>query len=183
MSIQGSYLGLARLLSYPQQRDGLPESCAQIASYFQKRGLESPTAPFQAFLRSATLSGLQEDYVDRCDFNPQGSLDLGHHLHGDNQKKAQFMIGIKGEFGRHGFTPAGNELPDHLAVILGYLAHLVQRGEDGYRREIITEMVLPGLGKLAATEPAFRQRTWQSLIDSAEKLCSADCTGEEVSTC
>ena len=183
MSIQESYLGLARLLSYPEERNGMLDTCEQIASYFQEAGLASPAAPFGVLLQSSTLSGLQEDYVASFDFNPRGSLYLGHHLHGDNQKKAAFMIGIKQEFGRHQFLPEGNELPDHLSVILSFLAHLVQRGEDRYRRQFITEMVLPGLGKMTAREPASGQRTWQSLIDAAEKLCSADCHCEEVPTC
>ena len=183
MSIQGSYLGLARLLSYPEERDGMLDTFDRITSYFLELGLASPAAPFGALLQSSTLSCLQEDYVASFDFNPKGSLYLGHHLHGDNQKKAAFMIGIKQEFVRHGFAPAGNELPDHLAVILGFLAHLVQGGEDGYRRQFISEMVLPGLGKMAAIEPAFGRRSWQSLIDSAKKLCNADARFEGGSTC
>ena len=181
MSIQGSYLGLALLLSYPEERDGMLDTFDHITLYFQEVGLESPAAPFGALLQSSTLSCLQEDYVASFDFNPKGSLYLGHHLYGDNQKKAAFMIAIKQEFVRHDFTLTGNELPDHLAVILGFLAHLVQSGEDRYRRQFIAEMVLPGLGRMAAIEPG--QRSWRSLIDTAEKLCRADSTCEEVSIC
>jgi nitrate reductase molybdenum cofactor assembly chaperone NarJ/NarW len=181
MSIQGSYLGLALLLSYPVERDGMLDAFERITSYFREAGLAAPAVPFGVLLQSSTLSGLQEDYVAGFDFNPKGSLYLGHHLHGDHQKKAAFMIGIKQEFGRHGFTPVGNELPDHLAVLLGFLAHLVQSGEDSYRRQFIAATVLPGLGRLAALEPASGQRSWQSLIDAAVRLCGADCS-EEVST-
>ena len=183
MSLQGSYLGLAHLLGYPVEKGTMLESFERLTSHFREAGLATPAAPFGALLQNSTLSGLQEDYVARFDFNPKGSLYLGHHLHGDGQKKAAFMIGLKQEFGRHGFTPEGNELPDHLVVLLGYLAHLVQRGEDEYRRQFIAEMVLPGLGKMAATEAASRQHSWQSLVESAEKLCSADSACEEVSTC
>ena len=181
MSIGASYLDLARLLRYPESREQLQESCERVARHFQERGLDCPAAAFGALLASSTLSGLQEDYVASVDFNPKGSLYLGHHLHGDNQKKGAFMIGIKQEFGRHEFTPAGNELPDHLAVLLGFLAHLARRGEEGYRRQFINEMVLPGLSRMAATTPAPRQSGWHSLVETAQKLCSADC--EEVSPC
>jgi len=183
MSLQESYLGLAQLLGYPEERDAMLDTFERIRSHLREAGLAASAAPFGELLRSSTLSGLQEDYVASFDFNPKGSLYLGHHLHGDNQKKAAFMIRIKQEFGRHCYTPAGNELPDHLVVLLGFLAHLVQSGEDGYRRQFIAEMVLPGLGKMAALEPASRQRPWQSLVESAEKLCNADCSCEEVSTC
>lgn len=180
MSIQESYLGLARLLCYPESKNGLLVICDSIATCFKDGGLDSPAATFGAFLRRSTLSGLQEDYVASFDFNPRGSLYLGHHLYGDSPKKRAFMIGIKQEFHRHDFTPEGNELPDHLAVLLGYLAHLAPRGEDSYRRHFIAEMVLPGLSKMVATKPAFGQ-TWHSLICTAEQLCRRDC--EEVSTC
>lgn len=174
MSFQDSYLGLARLLCYPEGKDGLLECCDCVASHFRESGLEAPSAPFEAFFRDATLSGLQEDYVTVFDFNPKGSLYLGHHLYGDNQKKSAFMIGLKQEFGRHEFDPAGNELPDHLTVLLSFLAHLARRGEEDYRRRFIAEMVLPGLGRMAATDTESRPPAWQSLIDAAEALCSAD---------
>jgi nitrate reductase molybdenum cofactor assembly chaperone NarJ/NarW len=174
MSFRDSYLRLARLLCYPEDKDRLRENCDCLASHFRASGLDSPAAPFDVLLRDATLAGLQEDYVAIFDFSPKGSLYLGHHLYGDNQKKSAFMIGLKQEFGRHDFQPAGNELPDHLAVLLGFLAHLVQRGEEDYRRQFIAEMVLPGLGKMGAQDGASRPPAWQSLIDAAQALCNAD---------
>jgi len=183
MSIRESYLGLAQLLSYPQARDPLLEACSRIALHFGEAGVDSPVAPFETFLKSSTLSDLQEEYVASFDFNPKGSLYLGHQLHGDNQKKAAFMIGIRQEFGRHGFAPVGNELPDHLALLLGFLAHLALRGEDAYRRRFIAEMVLPGLGRMGAAGREPGHPAWQALIAAAEMLCRADCTGREDSTC
>ena len=180
MSIQESYLALARLLWYPESLDESLKSCKTVASSLRARGVDFPAAGFEAFLQGSTLYGLQEDYVLNFDFNPKGCLYLGHHLHGDNQKKGPFMIAIKQEFGRHDFIQEGNELPDHLAVLLGFLAHLVLRGEDSYRRQFIVETVLPGLDKMTGTEPAPREPVWQSLVDTAERLCSAD--SKEVST-
>jgi hypothetical protein len=54
------------------------------------------------------------------------------------------MIGLKQEFGRHDFAPAGNELPDHLAVLLGFLAHLVQRGEVDTGASSLPKWSCPG---------------------------------------
>jgi nitrate reductase molybdenum cofactor assembly chaperone NarJ/NarW len=174
MSFQDSYLGLARLLCYPEGKDELLQNRSCVGAHFTESGLDSPSAPFEALLREATLSDLQEDYVAVFDFSPKGSLYLGHHLYGDNQMKSAFMIGLKQEFGRHDFQPAGNELPDHLAVLLGFLAHLVQRGEEDYRRQFIAEMVLPGLARMGTTATACRPPAWQSLINAAQALCNAD---------
>ena len=175
MSVHESYLGLAQLLCYPEDKTALLESCDRISHHFRESGLESPAATFGAFLKDSTLSEMQEDYVVSIDFNPKGSLYLGHHLHGDDQKKGAFMIDIRQEFGRHEFNPEGNELPDHLAVLLGFLAHLVRRGEDDYRRQFIAEKVLPGLDRMMASNPEPRQSAWRFVVESAQQLCRADC--------
>ncbi|HBG04354.1 MAG: nitrate reductase molybdenum cofactor assembly chaperone [Geobacteraceae bacterium GWC2_58_44] len=181
MSIHESYDGLARLLDYPQGKQGLLESYDSLAAFLSQSGLESPAAPFQALVRSSTLAELQEDYVAHFDFNPAAAPYLGHHLYGDNQKKGAYMISVKQEFGRHDFEPAENELPDHLAVLLSFLAHLARRGEHDFRRRFIEEMVMPGLDKLVASCAPRSASPWLTLVEAAGVLCSADC--REVSPC
>jgi len=181
MSIFESYDGLARLLDYPEGKQGLLECYGTVAGYLSQSGIESPAAPFEELVRSSTLAELQEDYVAHFDFNPAAAPYLGHHLYGDNQKKGAYMIKVKQEFGRHDFDPAGNELPDHLAVLLSFLAHLARRGEDVFRRQFIEEMVMPGLDKLVASCAPRGASPWLTLVEAAGLLCSADC--REVSTC
>lgn len=181
MSIHQSYQGLARLLDYPRDRDGLLASYGDLASHLLKSGLDAPAAPFAAFVQGSTLAELQEDYVANFDFNPAAAPYLGHHLYGDNQKKGTYMIKVKQEFGRHDFTPEGCELPDHLAVLLAFLAHLARRGEDSFRREFIEQLVLPGLNKLVEGCAKHSASPWLALLEAAELLCGADC--KEVPTC
>ena len=181
MSIQESYEGLARLLDYPQGKEVLLESYDEVASYLEQSGIESPAAPFGELVRSSSLAELQEDYVAHFDFNPAAAPYLGHHLYGDNQKKGAYMIRVKQEYLRYDFTPSGCELPDHLAVLLGFLAHLARRGEDAFRRQFIAELVQPGLDKLVASCAPRGLSPWLTLIEAAGMLCSADC--REVATC
>ena len=181
MSIQQSYHGLARLLDYPEGKEGLLESYHELAAFLRDSGIESPAGPFGELVRSSTLAELQEDYVAHFDFNPAAAPYLGHHLYGDNQKKGAYMIRVKQEFIRYEFTPAGCELPDHLAVLLGFLAHLARLGEDTFRRKFIAELVLPGLDKLVASCAPRGLSPWLTLVEAAGLLCSADC--REVSTC
>jgi len=181
MSIQESYQGLARLLDYPEGKEGLLESCDTVAGYLRQSGLASPADAFGELVRSSTLAELQEDYVAHFDFNPAAAPYLGHHLYGDNQKKGAYMIRVKQEYLRYDFTPEGNELPDHLAVLLGFLAHLARRGEHAVRRQFIAELVLPGLDKLVASCAPRDLSPWLTLIEAAGLLCSADC--REVATC
>ena len=181
MSIQQSYDGLARLLDYPEAKERLQQSYDSVDAFLTQSGIESPAAPFGELVRTSTLAELQEDYVAHFDFNPAAAPYLGHHLYGDNQKKGAYMIKVKQEYGRHAFEPEGNELPDHLAVLLSFLAHLSRRGEDVFRREFIEEMVLPGLNKLVVACEPRGLSPWLTLVEAAGLLCSADC--REVSTC
>jgi nitrate reductase molybdenum cofactor assembly chaperone NarJ/NarW len=181
MSIVASYDGLAQLLDYPEQKEGLLSSYHSIAQYLQQNGIASPAESFGELVQSSTLAELQEDYVAHFDFNPAAAPYLGHHLYGDNQKKGAYMIRVKQEYIRYDFTPTGCELPDHLAVLLGFLAHLARRGEDAFRRQFIQELVLPGLNKLVESCAPRGLSPWLTLVEAAGLLCSADC--REVSTC
>jgi len=181
MSIQETYEGLARLLDYPEGTEELLQSYDNLAAYFKRCGIESPAVAFGKLVRSSTLAELQEEYVAHFDFNPAAAPYLGHHLYGDNQKKGAYMIRVKQDFIRHHFTPTGCELPDHLAVLLGFLAHLARRGEDVFRRQFIAELVLPGLNKLVAACAPRGLSPWLTLVEAAGLLLSADC--REVSAC
>lgn len=181
MTIPDSYAGLARLLEYPDGKETVLAAHDTVARFLRESGLECPTSPFAEFVAGSSLAEIQEDYVATFDFNPAAAPYLGHHLYGDHRKKGEYMIRVKREFGRHGFTPAGNELPDHLGVLLSFLAHLASRGDDAARRQFITSHVLPGLEKLAASFAARRESPWKALVDAAEVLCTADC--KEVQPC
>jgi len=181
MSIYYCYDGLARLLDYPEAAEELTSCYALLDGALKERGIASPAASFGEMIRSSSLAELQEDYVAHFDFNPAVAPYLGHHLYGDNQKKGAYMIRVKKEYLRYGFDPQGCELPDHLAVLLGFLAHLARLGEDPVRRRFIEELVQPGVEKLLAALAPRRLSPWLTLIEAAGLLLRADC--QEVSTC
>ena len=181
MSMQQSYEGLARLLEYPKEKNELLLSYNNVAGYLRQNGIESRTSLFGEMVRSATLASLQEDYVAHFDFNPAAAPYLGHHLYGDNQKKGGYMIQVKQEYGRYDFEAPADELPDHLGVVLAFLAHLARRGEDKFRREFIEKLVLPGINKLLGASAPRDTSPWLTLVEAAELLCSADC--REEATC
>ncbi|QWV95091.1 nitrate reductase molybdenum cofactor assembly chaperone [Geomonas oryzisoli] len=181
MSMQQSYHALSRLFEYPQQREELLTSYDALSSYLRRSGIDSRTHLFGEMLSDSTLAELQEDYVARFDFNPAAAPYLGHHLYGDNQKKGGYMIQVKQEYGRHDFEAPVNELPDHLGVVLAFLAHLAGRGEDAVRREFIEKLVLPGINKLLGSSVERDTSPWLTLVEAAELLCSADC--HEEATC
>jgi nitrate reductase delta subunit len=162
MTAEG-YASLACLFGYPQEKESLQQALSILTGLADPRDAITAIQPFAQFLAGTSLSEIQENYVATFDFSPALAPYLGHHLYGDHQKKATYMIKIKQEFIQHGFTPADNELPDHLATLLGFLSHLSQTGNDEVRRRFIGQALLPGLQKLIA---AFAERgpsPWQSL--------------------
>jgi nitrate reductase delta subunit len=174
MSLAEGYSALARMLDYPEERERLLADYDKVRAVLQERETESPLAPFSGFVENSTLAKLQEEYVATFDFNPAVALYLGHHLFGDNQKKGAYLIRLKQEFGRHGFTPSGNELPDHLPLVLGFLASLARDMKDEGRRSFISECVLPGVERLSASFSARRDSPWKPVVEAARLLCVAD---------
>jgi len=60
------------------------------------------------------------------------------------------------------FSPSGNELPDHLPLLLGFLAYLARNGEDGVRRPL-SRVRAPGVERLAPAFSARRDSPWKPL--------------------
>ena len=174
MSLAEGYASLGRMLDYPDGKEEMLANCGTVARILRVRDVESPLAPFAGFVESSPLSKIQEEYVATFDFNPAVALYLGHHLFGDHQKKGAYLIRLKQEFGRHGFTPSGNELPDHLPLVLGFLANLARNAEDGVRRSFVSECVLPGVDKLSAAFSARGDSPWKPVVEAARLLCAAD---------
>ncbi len=181
MTIAASYDALARLLDYPLEKERLQVDYALVSAYLNKQRLDGSIASFAGFAAASSLAELQEEYVATFDFNPATTPYLGHHLFGDNQKKGGYMIMLKQEFERCGYTPAGTELPDHLSVVLGFLAHLARQEGQGTRQQFIAECVLPGVERLHASFAARQNSHWDVLVETARLLCAEDC--EEVQPC
>jgi nitrate reductase delta subunit len=174
MMLAEGYASLGRMLAYPEGKETLLADSDAVSGILRKMDREHPLARFSRFVASSTLSKLQEDYVATFDFNPAVAPYLGHHLFGDNQRKGAYLIRLKREFGRHGFVPSGNELPDHLPLVLGFLSHLAQRGEDGVRRSFLSECVLPGVERLSAGFSARADSPWMAVVEATRILCAAD---------
>jgi nitrate reductase delta subunit len=162
------------MLDYPEGIEGIVADCDIVRGILQAINIESPLEPFGRFVETSALARLQEEYVATFDFNPVVALYLGHHLFGDNQKKGAYLVRLKQEFGRHGFTPSGNELPDHLPLLLGFLACLTRNVEDEVRRSFISECVLPGVERLTSAFSDRKDSPWKSVVEATRLLCAAD---------
>ena len=181
MTIAASYDALARMIDYPEEKQQLQDDYNLVSTFLNKRRMGSPISSFAEFVDTSSLAALQEEYVATFDFNPATAPYLGHHLFGDNQKKGGYMIMLKQEFERCGYTPVGTELPDHLSVVLGFLAHLARQGGQGTRQPFIADCVLPGVERLNTAFAARQDSRWKVLVEAALLLCAEDC--KEVPSC
>ena len=169
------YTSLARMLDYPREKESLLGAHGIVQGYLEGERLDCSVGPFGEFVAASTLAEIQEEYVATFDFNPSVAPYLGHHLFGDNQKKGEYLIALKQEYRLHGYTPLGNELPDHLPLILWFLAHLASQGDAGARRSFIERFVLPGVEKLAGSFAASRRDSpWRPVVEAIRLICGED---------
>lgn len=139
-AIYGHY---ATLLAYPEQ------VIWELAPTLEKRlTCNSPAAAedlrhFSQFLEATTLAEAREHYTRAFDLSPLAVPYLSVYLFGaENPQRGQFMAGFMGAYAEAGYD-SGGELPDHLAVVLGYAA---RAGEDTW--DEVQRLCLPSPLKL-----------------------------------
>ncbi|WP_417809159.1 nitrate reductase molybdenum cofactor assembly chaperone [Thioclava sp.] len=78
--------------------------------------------PLVDALRTRTLIDLEEEFVMLFDRSKSLSLNLFEHVHGESRDRGGAMVDLLETYRAAGFEPATTELPDHLPVLLEFLA-------------------------------------------------------------
>lgn len=139
----------AELLTYPASHPApAARRCRELLS-------GKPAATLGAFVSRAERAGaheLEEAYSSTFDLDPACAPYVGHHLAGETPKRGIFMARLAEAYREDGFeggAPSG-ELPDHLSVVLRYLAAV----PGGPRRQALLEDALvPALDKMLEALP------------------------------
>jgi nitrate reductase delta subunit len=120
------------LLGYPDET--LLEQLALLESVTGRlpQGVAAALRDTIAHLRSAGLSELQAEYVETFDTRRRHNLFLTYFAHGDTRKRGVALLRFKQTYLRAGFvldadSEHGEELPDHLCVVLEFAATVDQR--------------------------------------------------------
>lgn len=99
---------------------------------------------FRDFAAGQTAAQMQERYTTTFDFNAACCLYAGHHLVGDDDRRAAFLVRLRQHYRRASFSE-GHELPDHLSVMLRYAA---ANAADAEAQELVIECIVPALNAI-----------------------------------
>jgi nitrate reductase delta subunit len=99
---------------------------------------------FKTFLNRTPLGQVEEIYMRTFDLQGICYPYVGYHLFGDGSHRGMFLSGLKEHYGLFHFS-TGNELPDHLGVMLQFLAINENKEE---REEFIFLCVVPALKRM-----------------------------------
>lgn len=170
----------AQMLEYP--RPGLAAAVSEC------KGLVSSTSPkaavllgaFHAFVEATPVGRLEEIYTGAFDLDATSYPYVGFHLFGESYKRSIFMIGLKERYRDCNFAIPGNDLPDHVAVVLRFLAVCEDTAMAG---DLIQDALLPTLKRMTAksadeaepdgdVEPgSYGRRASYKQVLGALKLC------------
>jgi nitrate reductase delta subunit len=120
-SLSETYLLFAQLLEYPTLAIGeqvgmcvelLADACQPAGELLSK---------FREVVDRKPIEWLEEIYTSTFDLQGVCYPYIGHHLFGESYKRSWFMARLNEGYLENGFD-VGKELPDHVAVVLHFLA-------------------------------------------------------------
>ena len=134
----------ATLLDYP--RTTLTGVAAECAALVAGRSAEAASLlrEFESFAEKTPLARLEEIYTSVFELDATCHPYIGYHLFGESYKRSVFLLALKERY-RSCDIRCGVELPDHLAVILRFLA---VNGDPAETGEMIGEALHPALRKM-----------------------------------
>jgi nitrate reductase delta subunit len=126
--------GLARricsiLLSYPDQRvySQLDDIATALAEFPALAGREHLAAALE-WLRGRWPQAAAAHYVATFDLRRRCCPYLTYYRYGDTRKRGMALLALNYRYRRHGYEPAGDELPDYLPAVLEFASLAPQAG-------------------------------------------------------
>jgi len=116
---------LSLLLSYPTRdlQEAMPEIGGVLASDTRlTAAARRALRPLVEEIRDGDIYELEERFVTLFDRSRTLSLNLFEHVHGESRDRGGAMVSLVETYREAGFEPATSELPDHLPVLLEFLA-------------------------------------------------------------
>lgn len=175
------YALFADILDYPN-----PAIAARACDCVIKLADESPDAAelmnqFQTEQARMTLGDLLELYTSTFELQPDCTPNLGFHLFGNDARRNMFMAQLKQRLEANRIA-LGNELPDHLSLIL----RLLEREQSEEERTVLIEdCLVPAISRMLDVLGQHAQRNayehaLRALLLVLRKECHMDCAARDI---
>ena len=166
-------LAFADVLSYPHSPiDAKVRVCEELAQGDSEEAADL-LRRFGGYAAVTSLGELQEAYTLAFDLDSLSESDptcypyVGHHLFEENHKRSAFILGLLERYREHGFADDTGDLPDHLVIVLRFLARC---DDDELVAETIDEALLPALARMLGTvgggEPVNGRQRYQQVLNA-----------------
>lgn len=116
---------ISLILSYPTKelQEAMPEIGGVLASDTRlTAAARRALRPLVEDLSQSNIYDLEERFVMLFDRSRTLSLNLFEHVHGESRDRGGAMVSLMETYRGAGFEPMTSELPDHLPVLLEFLA-------------------------------------------------------------
>jgi nitrate reductase molybdenum cofactor assembly chaperone len=88
---------------------------------------------------------------------------VGHHLLGESYRRSRLMVWLRERYAENGFEPDRRELPDHLLVMLRFLAHCE---DDELADDLVGEAILPALGRMTCDGAESERSVYLGVLEA-----------------
>lgn len=137
------YRLFAVLLEYPTP--ALAHQARECSELLRPAAVAALLDEFCSLVEQVPPARLEELYTSTFDLQAVCTPYVGYHLFGESYKRGMFMAQLNAGYRERGFS-AGNELPDHIAVILRFLA---AAPADDFSQALLDEGLIPALDTMA----------------------------------
>lgn len=146
-SISTLYDLFADLLDYPTLATALKAGHCHARLQQSQPDATPLLQSFYQTMEQRSLGQMQELYTTTFDMQPICYPYVGYQLFGESYKRGAFMAQLNEAYHACGYS-AGQELPDHLAVILRFLGLKAARKQADFCQVLLTDGLRPALEKM-----------------------------------
>ncbi len=170
---------LSLILSYPTRelQAAMPEIGGVLAADNRlKAAARRALRPLVEELGGRDIYDIEERFVLLFDRSRTLSLNLFEHVHGESRDRGGAMVSLIETYREAGLEPATSELPDHLPVLLEFLATRPEREA----KAILTDAahIFAALQERLMRRESSYAAVFAALLQIAEVKASAEAVAE-----
>lgn len=167
------YASLGELLEYPGPRLAAPLAACVARLEAEQGEAAAHLREFARIVERTPPGRLQECYTAAFDLDGSCSPHVGYRLLGADPRRAVFLSRLAARYRARGFS-CGRELPDHVAVLLRFVAHAPDEPD---LPELLRDCLAPALATLA-DELERRQHPYAAAAAAVRAVVEADAREE-----